>query len=44
MSYDVVIRGGTLVTATGRFPADLAIEGERIAALVAPGRPSMPIA
>ena len=39
MSYDLVIRGGTVVTATGRFAADLAIEGERIAAIVAPGTP-----
>ena len=39
MPYDLVIRGGTLVTATGRFQADLAIEGERIAAIVAPGTP-----
>ncbi len=39
MAYDLFIRGGTLVTATGRFDADLAIEGERIAAIVAPGTP-----
>ena len=39
MTYDIVIRGGTLVTATGRFSADLAIEGERIAAIVTPGTP-----
>jgi Dihydroorotase and related cyclic amidohydrolases len=39
MSYDLVIRGGTLVTATGRFAADLAVAGERIAAIVAPGTP-----
>ena len=39
MSYDLVIRGGTLVTATGRFAADIAIDGERIAAIVAPGTP-----
>jgi dihydroorotase len=37
VSYDLVIRGGTVVTATGRFAADLAIEGERIAAIAAPG-------
>lgn len=37
MSYDLVIRGGTLVTATGRFPADVAIAGERIVAITAPG-------
>ncbi len=39
MSYDLAIRGGTLVTATGRFPADVAVSGERIAAIVAPGTP-----
>lgn len=39
MTHDLVIRGGTLVTATGRFPADLAIAGERIAAIAAPGTP-----
>jgi len=39
VAYDLFIRGGTLVTATGRFDADLAIEGERIAAIVAPGTP-----
>jgi dihydropyrimidinase len=31
--YDRVIKGGTLVTAGGIFPSDLAIQGERIAAL-----------
>jgi dihydroorotase len=39
VTYDLVISGGTLVTATGRFQADLAVTGERIAAIVAPGRP-----
>lgn len=39
MSYDLVIRGGTVVTATGRFAADIAVDGERIAAIVAPGTP-----
>ena len=39
MTYDLLIRGGTLVTATGRFPADIAISGERIAAIAAPGTP-----
>ena len=37
MAYDSLIAGGTLVTATGRFAADLAIDGERIAAILAPG-------
>ena len=31
--YDLVIRGGTVATATGRLPADVAIRGERIAAI-----------
>jgi dihydroorotase (multifunctional complex type) len=35
--YDLAITGGTLVSATGRVAADLAIAGERIAAIVAPG-------
>jgi dihydroorotase len=35
--YDLVISGGTLVSPAGRWPADLAIDGERIAAVVAPG-------
>ncbi|HET9456695.1 MAG TPA: dihydroorotase family protein [Candidatus Limnocylindrales bacterium] len=37
--YDVAIRGGILVSATGRFAADVAIGGERIAAIVIPGTP-----
>ena len=37
--YDIVIRGGTIVGTTGRFEADLAIAGERIAAIVRPGTP-----
>lgn len=39
MSYDLVISGGTIVTASGTFPADLAVARERIAAIVAPGTP-----
>ncbi|MGZ9276028.1 MAG: dihydroorotase [Candidatus Limnocylindrales bacterium] len=35
--YDLAIRGGTLVSATGRVVADLAVAGERIAAIVEPG-------
>ncbi len=38
-AFDTVIRGGTVVTAAGRFQADVAIGGERIAAIVAPGTP-----
>lgn len=37
--YDLAITGGTLVSATGRTAADLAISGEHIAAIVAPGTP-----
>lgn len=37
--YDTVIRGGTLVSATGRTVADLAVADGRIAAIVAPGTP-----
>ncbi len=37
--YDTVIHGGTVVDATGRVDADLAIAGGRIAAIVAPGTP-----
>jgi len=39
VSYDLVISGGTIVTATGSFAADLAVSGERIGAIVAPGTP-----
>ena len=37
--HDLVIRGGTIVTPQGRRRADLAIDGERIAAVVEPGTP-----
>jgi hypothetical protein len=37
--YDIAIRGGTLVGATGRIRADLGISGERIAAIVVPDVP-----
>jgi dihydroorotase len=37
--YDLVIRGGTLVSANGRITADVAIGDGRIAALVEPGTP-----
>ncbi len=33
----VLIRGGTVVSATGRVAADVLIDGERIVALIAPG-------
>ena len=35
--FDLAVRGGTLVSATGRTVADLAIRDGRIAAIVAPG-------
>lgn len=35
--YDLVVRGGTLVSPTGRTKADLAIRDGRIAAIVDPG-------
>ena len=35
--YDIAIRGGTLVTKTGQFAADIAIAGEEVAAVVSPG-------
>jgi dihydroorotase len=37
--YDLAITGGTLVSASGRMAADVAIAGERIAAIVEPGTP-----
>jgi dihydroorotase len=37
MRFDTLIRGGTVVTATGRYEADVAILGEHIAALLEPG-------
>ena len=33
MDHDLVIRGGTVVTAAEQFPADVAIDGERITAI-----------
>lgn len=35
--YDLVVRGGTVVTAAGSFPSDVAVREGRIAALGAPG-------
>jgi len=37
--FDLVVRGGILVAATGRTTADLAVSEGRIAAIVAPGTP-----
>src|SRR5918992_957672 len=37
--YELFVRGGTLVSATGRTIADVAIRDERIAAIVEPGTP-----
>lgn len=34
---DLVVRGGTVVTASGRFPADVGVTNGRIEALLAPG-------
>src|ERR1035441_8955651 len=33
----IVISGGTVITASGGVPADVLVDGERIAALAAPG-------
>jgi len=35
--FDLLVRGGTLVTATDRYPAEIAVRDGRIAAIVAPG-------
>lgn len=35
--FDVIVRGGTVVSGGGRAPADVGIRGETIAALLAPG-------
>src|SRR5687767_6427698 len=37
MTYDLLIRGGTLVTGTGRSQADIAVTDGRIAAVSPPG-------
>jgi dihydropyrimidinase len=37
VSGGLVIAGGTVITASGGVPADVLVEGERIAALAAPG-------
>ena len=36
--FDLVVAGGTLVTSTATFAADIGIRGERIAAIAAPGQ------
>lgn len=38
-AFDLAVTGGTIVTAAGRFAADVGIRDGRIAALVAPGTP-----
>jgi dihydroorotase len=38
-TYDLLVRGGTVVSATGRMAADIAVVDGRIAALVEPGTP-----
>ena len=37
--FDIAVTGGTIVTATGRYQADLGIRGGRIAAILGPGEP-----
>ena len=37
MAYDTIIRGGTVVTATGRTTAEVAIDDGRIVGLLEPG-------
>ena len=34
--YDLLVRGGTVVTAESVAPLDVAVEGERIVAVAAP--------
>lgn len=38
MNYDLLLRGGTLVTPQDTFPGDIAIANGRIAAILAPGQ------
>ncbi|WP_109476115.1 dihydroorotase family protein [Paraburkholderia sp. C35] len=42
--FDLLLRGATLVDATGERQADLAIAGEKIAAILAPGTPAESLA
>jgi dihydropyrimidinase len=37
MSYDLIVRGGTVVTPTATEPLDVAVSGEQIAAIEPPG-------
>ena len=37
MSYDLIVRGGTVVTPTATEPLDIAVSGEQIAAIEPPG-------
>jgi len=39
-TFDTLIRGGTVVTAAGRWAADLALADGRIAAILSPGTPA----
>jgi dihydroorotase len=38
--FDLILRGATLVDAAGEQRADLAVTGETIAAILAPGTPA----
>lgn len=38
IDFDLVVRGGTLVTSSAMFAADVGVTGERISAVVAPGQ------
>jgi dihydroorotase (multifunctional complex type) len=38
--YELLIRGGTAILPTGRKPADIAVRGEKIAAILDPGTPA----
>ena len=38
--YDLLIRGGTVITAGGRFAADVAVQEGKVAALLLPGAPA----
>jgi dihydroorotase-like cyclic amidohydrolase len=40
MRFDMLIRGGTVVSASGRGPADIGIQDGRIAALLEPDTPA----
>lgn len=42
--FDLLLRGATLVDATGERQADLAIAGDKIAAILAPGTPAESLA